>query len=176
MSEKKSEKMSNTPDNPLANVRLVAFDIDGVFTDGRFYLSDDGVETKAFSTQDGFGIRQLIKAGIEVAVISGRKSAAVEKRMAELDVPHVILACGDKTAAFDELSATLGISAEDSAFVGDDIPDLPLLSKVGHSFAVANAVSAVREYCAYTTQKRGGHGAVREVCEQILAARAEEQP
>ena len=170
-----SEEMSNKADNPLASVRLVAFDIDGVFTDGRFYLSDDGIETKSFSTLDGFGIRQLIKAGIEVVVISGRKSAAVEKRMAELEVPHVILACGDKTAAFDELSAKLGISAEESAFVGDDIPDLPLLSKVGHSFAVANAVSAVREYCDYTTQNRGGHGAVREVCEKILAAHGAEK-
>ena len=160
--------------NPLAGIRLVAFDIDGVFTDGRFYLSDDGVETKAFSTQDGFGIRQLIKAGIEVAVISGRPSAAVEKRMAELEVAHVILGCSDKTAAFDDLAESLGITAEEAAFVGDDIPDLPLLSKVGYSFAVANAVSAVREYCDYTTERSGGAGAVREVCELVLAAIREE--
>lgn len=165
--------MANEAENPLANVRLVAFDIDGVFTDGRFSLSDDGVESKTFHTQDGFGIRQLIKAGIEVAVISGRKSRAVEKRMAELDVRHVILGCKDKTAAFDELSKELDIDAADAAFVGDDIPDLPLLSKVGHSFAVANAVSAVREYCDYTTVARGGHGAVREVCERVLAAHGE---
>ncbi len=160
--------------NPLAGIRLVAFDIDGVFTDGRFYLSDDGVESKAFSTQDGFGIRQLLKAGIEIAVISGRASGAVEKRMAELEVPHVILGCSDKTAAFDALAESLNITAEEAAFVGDDIPDLPLLSKVGYSFAVANAVSAVREYCDYTTERSGGAGAVREVCELVLAAIREE--
>ena len=105
---------TSRPGNSLADVRLVAFDIDGVFTDGRFYLSDDGVESKMFCTQDGFGIRQLLKAGIEVAVISGRKSGAVEARMAELEVPHVILGCADKTAAFDELSTSLGIAAEES--------------------------------------------------------------
>ena len=166
---------SESPTNPLAKVRLVAFDMDGVFTDGRFYLSDDGVESKSFCTQDGFGVRQLLKGGIEVAVISGRKSAAVERRMSELGVRHVILACSDKTAAFDTLADQLGIGVEEAAFVGDDIPDLPLLSKVGYSFAVANAVSAVREYCDYTTKASGGNGAVREVCELVLAAHAEEQ-
>ncbi|MFQ5609789.1 MAG: KdsC family phosphatase [Woeseiaceae bacterium] len=161
--------------NPLANVRLVAFDVDGVFTDGRFYLSDDGVEAKSFHTQDGFGVRQLLKNGIDVAVISGRGSAAVEKRMAELGVEHVILGCTDKTAAFDELIEHLGVATGETAFVGDDIPDLPLLNKVGYSIAVANAVRAVREYCNYTTARRGGHGAVREVCELVLAAVGEEQ-
>lgn len=156
-------------DNAPRNVQLVAFDIDGVFTDGRFYLSDDGVETKAFNTQDGFGIRQLQKAGIEVAVISGRKSAAVEKRMAELGVKHVFLACKDKLATFDTLTDQLGIAVDSTVFVGDDIPDLPLLSKVGYSIAVANAVAAVREFCDYTTTAAGGHGAVREVCELVLS-------
>ncbi|HNP36996.1 MAG TPA: HAD-IIIA family hydrolase [Woeseiaceae bacterium] len=153
-----------------AKIRLIAFDVDGVFTDGRFYLSDDGIESKAFHTQDGFGIRQLLKAGIEVAVISGRKSMAVERRMAELGVRHVIQNCPDKPAAFDKLSKTLGIPASESAYVGDDIPDLPLLSKVAFSIAVANAVSAVREYCDYTTEAAGGNGAVREICEFLLAA------
>lgn len=152
------------------NVRLVAFDVDGVFTDGRFYLSDDGTESKAFHTQDGFGIRQLIKAGINVAVISGRNSGAVSKRMAELDVQHVYLGCKDKTAVFDELTKKLGIDATEAVFVGDDIPDLPLLSKVGFSVAVANAVPAVREFCQYTTTAAGGNGAVREVCELVLSA------
>jgi 3-deoxy-D-manno-octulosonate 8-phosphate phosphatase (KDO 8-P phosphatase) len=150
--------------------RLVAFDVDGVFTDGRFYLSDDGVETKAFSTQDGFGIRQLLKAGVAVAVISGRRSGAVERRMAELGVEHVIQGCADKPAAFDELAGKLGIEAADCVYVGDDIPDLPLLSKVGYSIAVANAVSAVRDFCDYTTEAPGGQGAVREVCELVLSS------
>ncbi len=156
-------------DGKPSNVKLVAFDVDGVFTDGRFYLSEDGIESKAFNTQDGFGIRQLQNAGIAVAIISGRKSGAVEKRMAELGVEHVYLACTDKLATFDELARKLGVSAAETVFVGDDIPDLPLLSKVGYSIAVANAVAAVREFCDYTTVASGGYGAVREVCELVLS-------
>lgn len=152
------------------NIRLVAFDIDGVFTDGRFYLSDDGVETKAFHTQDGFGVRLLLNAGVAVAVISGRSSCAVTRRMDELGVAHVVLGCKDKVAALDSIAAELGIGPNDCAYVGDDIPDLPLLNHVGFSFAVANAVTAVREACDYTTDLSGGFGAVREVCELIVAA------
>ena len=159
--------------NSLVDTRLVAFDIDGVFTDGRFYLSNDGVETKAFSTQDGFGIRRLLESGLEVAVISGRQSAAVDARMAELGVEHVIQGCKDKIAAFDALIADLDIAAADCVFVGDDIPDLPLLERVGYAVAVANAVAEVRERCDYTTKAAGGFGAVREVCDLVLAARAE---
>ena len=159
--------------NPLVDTRLVAFDVDGVFTDGRFYLSNDGVESKSFSTQDGFGIRRLLSAGIEVAVISGRRSAAVDQRMAELGVTHVIQGCKDKIVAFDDLTASLGISDADCVFVGDDLPDLPLLNKVGYSIAVANAVSELRERCDYTTKAGGGSGAVREVCDLVLAARGE---
>lgn len=154
----------------LAGIRLVAFDVDGVFTDGRFYLSDDGVESKAFHTQDGFGVRQLLNAGIAVAVISGRQSGAVERRMAELGVTRVIQGCRDKVAAFNELLSELGLAAEQCAFVGDDIPDLPLLKAVGFSIAVANAVPDVRDQCDYTTTARGGSGAVREVCELVLGA------
>jgi 3-deoxy-D-manno-octulosonate 8-phosphate phosphatase (KDO 8-P phosphatase) len=154
----------------LRQIRLAAFDVDGVFTDGRFYLSDDGVESKAFNTQDGCGIRLLISAGINVAVISGRRSGAVERRMAELGVAHVLQGCADKVSALDQLSKKLGLTATECAFVGDDIPDLPLLRHVGFSFAVANAVSAVREQCDHTTLAKGGFGAVREVCDLILAA------
>jgi 3-deoxy-D-manno-octulosonate 8-phosphate phosphatase (KDO 8-P phosphatase) len=153
---------------------LVAFDVDGVFTDGRFYLSDEGVESKAFSTQDGFGIRRLLDAGIAVAVISGRKSAAVEQRMNELGVRHVVQGCSDKIAAFDAITAELGISDAECAYVGDDIPDLPLLKKAGTSIAVANAVADLHRECDYVTQARGGFGAVREVCDMILAARQQD--
>lgn len=156
-----------TPDN----IKLVAFDVDGVFTDGRFYLSDEGVESKAFHTQDGFGIRKLLEAGITVAVISGRHSGAVEKRMAELGVPHVIQACKDKVAAFDQIVADLKIDTDECAYVGDDVPDLPLLNHVGFAVAVANAVPAVHEQCDYSTSAAGGFGAVREVCELILDAK-----
>lgn len=164
--------MTSTPGDILhGNVRLVAFDVDGVFTDGRFYLSDDGCESKAFSTQDGFGIRQLLLAGIEVAVISGRNSKAVELRMAELKVEHVIQGCKDKVAAFDDLTTRLGIALPETVFVGDDAPDLPLLRHAGYSFAVANAVAEVKAQCDATTVAVGGFGAVREVCDLILGAR-----
>lgn len=159
--------------NRLAELRLVAFDVDGVFTDGRFYLSDDGIESKAFNTQDGFGIRQLLDAGIEVAVISGRRSGAVEKRMAELGIKHVFVGTRDKIAAFDQLIANLGLNDAECAYVGDDIPDLALLERVGYSIAVANAVAQIRDCCDYTTFASGGQGAVREVCELVLAARPE---
>ena len=155
---------------PLEKIRLVAFDVDGVFTDGRFYLSNDGVESKSFNTQDGFGIRQLLNSGIEVAVISGRQSAAVEQRMAELGVQHVVQGCRDKVAALDDICAAVRLTADQCAYVGDDIPDLPLLNTVGYSIAVANAVSEVREQCDYTTSASGGFGAVREVCELLLGA------
>lgn len=155
----------------LAGIRLAAFDVDGVFTDGRFYLSDDGIESKAFNTQDGFGIRRLLDANIAVAVISGRNSGAVEKRMAELGVPYVVQGCKDKVAALDSIVESLGITPEDCAFVGDDIPDLPLLNHVGVAIAVANAVQAVRAACDITTTASGGAGAVREVCDLLLASR-----
>ena len=158
-------------DSALAQIRLVAFDVDGVFTDGRFYLSNDGVESKAFSTQDGFGIRRLLDAGVAVAVISGRSSAAVQQRMNELGVKHVVQGCKDKIAAFDEITATLGITDAECAYVGDDVPDLPLLRKAGHSFAVANAVAEVHDECDFSTAARGGFGAVREVCDRVLGAR-----
>ena len=158
--------------NRLTGIRLAAFDVDGVFTDGRFYLSDEGVELKAFNTQDGFGIRQLLDAGVEVAVISGRRSAAVERRMQELGVGHVVQGCKDKVEALDQLVAQLGLTAADCAYVGDDVPDLPLLGHVGYSIAVANAVQPVRDACDYTTKASGGFGAVREVCELLLTARS----
>ncbi len=157
----------------LAEIRLVAFDVDGVFTDGRFYLSDDGVESKSFNTQDGYGVRALLNAGIAVAVISGRESGAVSKRMSELGVSHVVQGCGDKIAALEEIIAALGISVAECAYVGDDIPDLPLLNHVGYAVAVANAVPALHEQCDYSTLATGGFGAVREVCELILGAKSQ---
>jgi 3-deoxy-D-manno-octulosonate 8-phosphate phosphatase (KDO 8-P phosphatase) len=156
--------------NALEKIRLIAFDIDGVFTDGRFYLSDDGVESKAFHTQDGYGVRRLLETGVLVGVISGRNSPAVEKRMAELGVPHVILGCKDKVAAMEVLATALGLKISECAYVGDDLPDLPLLQHVGFSIAVANAVPALRDYCDHVTTKPGGFGAVREICDLLVAA------
>ena len=161
--------MSNQIDiDKIKAIRLVAFDVDGVFTDGRFYLSDDGVESKAFHTQDGFGIRRLINAGINVAVISGRHSNAVVQRMKELGVQHVILGCSDKVVAFNQVLEELGLDRSQSAYAGDDVPDLPLLRHAGLSFAVANAVAEVRDACDYTTSASGGSGAVREICDLFL--------
>lgn len=158
-------------DEKLAHVRLAAFDIDGVFTDGRFYLSDEGVESKAFNTQDGFGIRQLLGANIAVAVISGRSSGAVTRRMNELGVPHVVQGCKDKVAALNSIIESLGLTAHECAYVGDDLPDLPLLDHVGVSIAVANAVETLRARCDITTAAAGGAGAVREVCDLLLSKR-----
>lgn len=154
----------------LKHTQLVVFDVDGVFTDGRFYLSDDGVETKAFCTQDGFGIRQLIEADVHVAVISGRRSGAVEKRMHELGVKHVVQGSKDKVADFERIISELGVTPQQSAFVGDDVPDLALLRTVGTPIAVANAVAEVKASCDIVTRSSGGSGAVREVCELVLAA------
>ena len=157
----------------LSDIRLVAFDVDGVFTDGRFCLSDEGVESKTFHTQDGYGVRQLLNAGILVAVISGRSSGAVTRRMAELGVAYVVQGCDDKVAALEEVIASLEISSAECAYVGDDMPDLPLLIHVGYSIAVANAVPAVHEQCDYSTSADGGFGAVREVCELVLSAQGQ---
>ncbi len=158
-------------EDAFAKLRLVAFDVDGVFTDGRFYLSNDGVESKAFHTHDGFGIRRLLEAGLDVAVISGRSSAAVEIRMSELGVQHVIQGSADKIASFESLIGILEIDENESAYVGDDVPDLPLLRRVGFSVAVSNAHDDVKVECDYTTDNGGGYGAVREVCDLILNAR-----
>ena len=153
------------------DVRLAAFDVDGVFTDGRFYLSDAGVETKAFSTQDGFGIKKLLAAHVQVAVISSRRSGAVETRMRELGVPHVVQGVADKAAAFNNILESLQLKAEQCVYVGDDVPDLPVLKLAGFAIAVSNAVDEVKASCDYTTRAAGGSGAVREICELLLAAR-----
>lgn len=152
--------------------KLAVFDVDGVFTDGRFYLSNDGVESKAFCTQDGFGIRTLIRSGVAVGVISGRSSEAVRLRMSELGVPHVIQGVPDKVRAFDALIGKLKLTPAQCVYTGDDIPDLPLLEKVGFAVAVANAVDEVKAACDYVTRAPGGSGAVREVCDLLVRSAA----
>ncbi len=162
---------SAQPQNIPGNLELVVFDVDGVLTDGRISISDDGKESKVFHTQDGFGIRRLIAAGMKVAVISGRQSNAVEKRMSELGVRHVVLGCDDKIVAFERLIDALGVDPANAAYVGDDVPDIPLLRYAGFAIAVANAVGEVKAECTLTTQASGGQGAVREICDLILASR-----
>lgn len=163
--------MSQALEDRLGRIRLAAFDVDGVFTDGRFYLSNDGVESKAFNTLDGYGVRRLLDAGIEVAIISGRPSEAVAMRMQELGVSHVYLACKNKTAAFEELLQKLDIDETECLYAGDDVPDLALLRRAGVSVAVANAHSKVHAECDFSTVAAGGFGAVREICDRLLAAR-----
>lgn len=160
----------NNRDQKLSDVRLVAFDIDGVFTDGRFYISNDGIESKTFHTHDGFGVKKLLEAGLVVAVISGRESAAVDQRMIGLGIQHIIQGSSNKVAAFELLVKDLEINEAQAVYVGDDVPDLPLLRRVGFSVAVNNAHDDVKAECDYTTVRAGGFGAVREVCDLVLQA------
>ncbi|MEM1262302.1 MAG: HAD-IIIA family hydrolase [Pseudomonadota bacterium] len=154
-------------------VRLVVFDVDGVFTDGRITYDEDGRESKTFHTQDGFGIRRLQQTGCKIAVITGRRSGAVAARMQELGVQHVFQGCRDKLPVLEALLQELAIAASESAFVGDDVPDLPPMQHVGTAIAVANAVPEVLAMADKVTDKRGGHGAVREVCDWLMGAETE---
>ena len=154
-----------------AGIRLAVFDIDGVFTDGRIWLGSDGIEYKSFSVRDGFGIKSLIAAGIEVAVISGRSSPAVNQRMAELGVTRVVQGRDDKLQALQELLHESGFEAAQAAYLGDDTPDVPAMRAVGLAGAVADAHPDARAASAWVSTLPGGHGAVREFCELLLKAR-----
>ncbi|MGA8514807.1 MAG: 3-deoxy-manno-octulosonate-8-phosphatase KdsC [Burkholderiaceae bacterium] len=153
-----------------ADIRLLVLDVDGVLTDGRLYFSAQGEDLKAFHVRDGAGIVQLLRAGLAVAVISGRNTAAVERRMSELGVRWVRQGIHDKLGCLNELLSLLGIGPQAVACVGDDTPDLPLLDNARLAVAVADAHPSVRERAHYVTRLAGGQGAVREVCDLILAA------
>jgi 3-deoxy-D-manno-octulosonate 8-phosphate phosphatase (KDO 8-P phosphatase) len=154
-----------------AAVRLVVFDVDGVLTDGRIWLGSDGTEYKAFSVRDGVGVKALLAAGIEVAIISGRSSPAVNRRMDELGVRHVVQGCGDKAPALLGLMDELGIPAEQVAYLGDDTPDLPAMRIAALPAAVAEAPPGVRALALWTSSAPGGNGAVRQFCEFLLGHR-----
>jgi len=154
-----------------AHIELLVLDVDGVLTTGRIHLDADGNECKVFHVRDGYGIRSLVDAGFQVAVISGRSSVAVEKRMAELGVKHMRLGVKDKSQQFAELLKTLGISAGSTACVGDDTPDRDIMSQAGLAIAVADAHADLDEVADWHSQKNGGEGAVREVCDLLLSAR-----
>jgi len=151
-------------------IRLAVFDVDGVLTDGRLYFLADGSELKTFNTLDGLGIKMLIDSGICTAIISGRNTPAVEQRARNLGIQHLYQGREDKLAVLDGLLAELGLSYEQVAYLGDDLPDLPIIRRVGLGMAVANADSFVRRHAHGTTQARGGEGAAREFCELILQA------
>ena len=151
-----------------ATIEFVVFDVDGVFTDGRIWIDAQGNETKSFHVRDGHGIRMLLHFGVQVAVLSGRNSKAVETRMRELGVNDVLQGHIDKRSAFNELIQGKGLSNQQVAYVGDDIVDVQAMGLAGLSFAVADAHAWVKQQADAVTKNTGGHGAVREVCELIL--------
>jgi len=153
-------------------IRLLVLDVDGVLTDGRLYLSASGEEFKVFHVRDGSGIVAVRRAGIEVAIISGRDCGAVVRRAAELGIRHVRQGVADKGADLDVLLGALGIAADETACVGDDTPDAPLLQRAGLAIGVADAHPALLAAAHWVTQAKGGRGAVREVCDLLLSARA----
>lgn len=154
-----------------SRIRLLVLDVDGVLTDGRLYISAAGEELKVFHVRDGSGLVAAQRAGITVAIISGRDSAAVARRAAELGIRHVRQGVSDKGAELDRLLGELGVAAEHAACVGDDTPDLPMLRRAGLAVAVADAHPALREAAHWTTPSNGGLGAVREVCDLLLSTR-----
>lgn len=153
-----------------SKIRLAIFDVDGVLTDGRLYFMPDGTEFKSFNTLDGHGIKMLIASGVETAIISGRSSPLVERRAANLGIQHLIQGREDKLTALAELREIVPVELEQIAFLGDDLPDLPVMRRVGLGMAVATANSFVREHAHGVTQNAGGAGAAREFCEFIMHA------
>jgi len=154
-----------------AAIRLLVLDVDGTMTDGRLYFGPRGEALKVFHVRDGQGIKHLDAAGIKVAVITGRKSKMTDVRCRELGVEHVIQGAEDKVAAFEKLRARLKIEASESACVGDDITDVPLMKVVKLAFAVADAHRDALRAAHIVTSLPGGSGAVREVCDYLLTSR-----
>ncbi|HEY3063344.1 MAG TPA: HAD hydrolase family protein [Chloroflexota bacterium] len=153
------------------NVRLLCLDVDGVLTDAGMYYGPDGEVLKKFNTRDGHGLARVRDAGVAVAIVSREDSAIVHARAAKLRIDDVFSGVSDKRAVVDELCARHGLTLDQVAFVGDDLPDLAALECVGLACAVADAVEAVKAVAHYVTERRGGDGAVREVCELLIAAR-----
>jgi 3-deoxy-D-manno-octulosonate 8-phosphate phosphatase (KDO 8-P phosphatase) len=152
----------------LGVIELLVLDVDGVLTDGRVFIHSDGSESKGFNILDGHGIRLWQRAGLKVALLSGRASQATTRRAQELEIPYVIQDCKFKLPALKQLLTELGLSPEQTAYVGDDLMDLPIVRYVGLGVAVANAVDELKESADHVTTRRGGEGAVREVIEHIL--------
>lgn len=149
-------------------IKLLICDVDGVFSDGRIYLGNQGEELKAFHTRDGYGVKALRQAGIEVAVITGRNSAIVQQRMTSLTVPYIYQGQENKLAAFADLRQRLQLTPEQIAYIGDDLPDWAVMQHCGLSVAVKDAHPYLRQHAHYITTMAGGFGAVRELCDLIL--------
>jgi 3-deoxy-D-manno-octulosonate 8-phosphate phosphatase (KDO 8-P phosphatase) len=157
------------------DIRLLVLDVDGVLTDGQLYFSARGEELKRFHVRDGAGIVQLLRAGLQIAVISGRESRAVERRMTELGVTWIRQGVQDKLAALRELLDILALGPQAVASVGDDVADLPLFEVVRLAIAVADAHASVKSRAHFITQALGGFGAVREVCDLLLESQRRKQ-
>ena len=153
-----------------ARIKLAVFDVDGVLTDGRIILGPKGEEYKVFHVRDGHGLVMLGRAGIKRAVITGRRSGLVTKRMAELGIEHVYQGTSDKRTALVSILEATGIAPEHTCYVGDDEPDIAAMELVGFPIAVADAAPSVRARATWTTDRCGGKGAVREVCDRIFNA------
>lgn len=168
----------DTPYGPIDNklitqlkqVKLLACDVDGVFSDGRIYMGQDGEELKAFHTRDGYGVKALQKIGVQVAVITGRKSNMVERRMSALGVRHIIQGCEDKHPALQALQKKLSISTSETAAIGDDMPDLGMYQTSQCNICVQDGHPILAAQAHYQTRTKGGFGAVRELCDLILLA------
>lgn len=158
-----------------SKIRMLVLDVDGVLTDGKLYFDHAGNEMKAFNTRDGMGMKALQRVGIEVAVITGRKSEAVAQRMAQLGIQYVYQGREDKLEAFLELLQVTGLDPQQVCFAGDDWIDLPVLLRAGLAVSVADAEERVKQQAHWITRRNGGDGAVREICNLILAAQQKDQ-
>ena len=157
-------------ENKAKNIRLLICDVDGVLTDGSLFFGDDGQEYKAFNSLDGHGIKMLQEIGIEIAIITGRTSNVVLHRMKNLSVSIIYQGQSNKLIGYQQLLDDLNIQPEEIAYMGDDVIDLPVMTRIGLSVAVANAVELVKQHADMTTIKSGGHGAVREFCDFLIKA------
>jgi 3-deoxy-D-manno-octulosonate 8-phosphate phosphatase (KDO 8-P phosphatase) len=162
--------MNKNIKDKLKKIKLLILDVDGVMTDGRIIMNDEGRETKNFNVRDGHGLKILQRYGIKVAIITGRQSKVTEYRAKDLDIKDVYQSAFNKKDIFEKILEKYKLSASETAFIGDDIVDLPVLKIVGFSVVVADAHDMVKKHVDYITKNKGGQGAIREVCEMILQA------
>lgn len=155
------------------HIKLLICDVDGVFSDGLIYMGNQGEELKTFHTRDGYGIKALMNAGIEVAIITGRRSQIVENRMKALGISLIYQGQDDKVKAYQDICDKLNIASEHTGYIGDDLIDWPVMEQVALKVCVADGHPLLARRANYVTSIRGGHGAVREVCDLILQARNE---
>ncbi|PMH42533.1 3-deoxy-D-manno-octulosonate 8-phosphate phosphatase [Vibrio sp. 10N.286.49.B3] len=154
-------------------IKLLICDVDGVFSDGLVYMGNDGEELKTFHTRDGYGVKSLMNAGIEVAIITGRQSKIVENRMTALGITLIYQGQDDKIKAYEDICSKLNIDSQHTGYIGDDLIDWPVMDKVALKVCVADGHPLLVKRANYVTQIKGGYGAVREVCDLILQARNE---